>query len=293
MSGPLVRRLCLIGVGLIGGSWARALRGAGQVGRIVGCGRNQENLERAAALGVVDAWTTDPAEAVREADLVVVAVPLGAMRSVFRQIAPALAPDAVVTDVGSAKASVIADARAELGEHLAGFVPGHPIAGTEQSGVEASFPDLYRGRRVILTPLEDTREAAVERVRAAWQVTGATVSTMSARHHDEVLAATSHLPHVLAYGLVDSLSRWSDRDEIFQYAAGGFRDFTRIASSDPTMWRDICLANHASLTEVLERYTADLQALTEVVRARDGEQLKAVFQNAQQARERFLALLEG
>ncbi len=293
MSAPLIRRLCIIGVGLIGGSWARALRGAGQVGHVVGCGRSRENLERAVALGVVDDWTTEPADAVRGADLVVVAVPLGAMRDVFQQISPALAADAVVTDVGSAKGSVIDDARAALGDRLCDFVPGHPIAGTEKSGVEASFPDLYRGRRVILTPLEETREAAVERVRAAWRVTGASISSMSARHHDEVLAATSHLPHVLAYGLVDSLSRWSDRGEIFQYAAGGFRDFTRIASSEPAMWRDICLANHEALTDVLERYTADLQALTEAVRERDGEQLRAVFHNAQQARERFLALLEG
>ncbi|MCC5857945.1 MAG: prephenate dehydrogenase/arogenate dehydrogenase family protein [Ectothiorhodospiraceae bacterium] len=289
----MVRRLCLIGVGLIGGSWVRALRGAGQVGQVVGCGRTPENLERAVSLGVIDSYALDPAEAVQEADLVVVAVPLGAMAAVFRRIAPALAPDAVVTDVGSAKGTVIADARAELGSRLPDFVPGHPIAGTEKSGVEASFPDLFRGRRVILTPLDETRAEAVERVRAVWQVAGAVVSSMDARHHDDVLAATSHLPHVLAYGLVDSLSRWSDRDEIFQYAAGGFRDFTRIASSDPVMWRDICLANHEALTDALERYTADLQLLMEAVRARDGEQLMTVFQNARRARERFLAMLES
>lgn len=293
MTAPLIRRLCVIGVGLIGGSWARALRTAGQVDQVVGCGRNRENLERAVALGVIDSYSDDPAAAVQGADLVAVAVPLGAMADVFRRIAPALAPDAVVTDVGSAKGLVIENARAELGKRLADFVPGHPIAGTEKSGVEASFPDLYRGRRVILTPMDETREEAVERVRAAWQVAGATVSCMSARHHDEVLAATSHLPHVLAYGLVDSLSRWSDRDEIFQYAAGGFRDFTRIASSDPVMWRDICLANHEALADVLERYTADLQVLTEAVRTRDGKRLESVFRNARQARERFLAMLEG
>ncbi|MCC5810323.1 MAG: prephenate dehydrogenase/arogenate dehydrogenase family protein [Ectothiorhodospiraceae bacterium] len=289
----MIPRLSVIGVGLIGGSWVRALRLAGQVGHVVGCGRNEDNLKRAQQLGVIDSYVTDPALAVVDADLVVVAVPLGSIGAVFERIVGHLPAAAVVTDVGSAKGAVVAEARSKLGERLADFVPGHPIAGTEKSGVEASFPDLYRGRRVILTPLDETRSEAVELVRRAWQVAGAMVSTMSVAHHDEVLAATSHLPHVLAYGLVDSLSRWTDREEIFQYAAGGFRDFTRIASSDPVMWRDICLANHEALVDALERYSADLDALTEAVRQRDGERLEAVFRNARQARERFLAMLEG
>lgn len=293
MNAPMISTLAVIGVGLIGGSWIRALRMAGQVGQVIGCGRNEDNLLRARQLGVIDSYTRDPAQAVANADLVVVAVPLSAMGEVFARIADHLPEAAVVTDVGSAKASVAEQARAHLGARLADFVPGHPIAGTEKSGVEASFPDLYRGRRVILTPLAETRADAVERVRSAWQVAGATVSTMSVEHHDEVLAATSHLPHVLAYGLVDSLSRWTDREEIFQYAAGGFRDFTRIASSDPVMWRDICLANHEAVADALERYTADLTALTEAVKQRDGARLEAVFRNARQARERFLAMLEG
>ncbi len=293
MSAPMISTLAVIGVGLIGGSWIRALRTAGQVGQVIGCGRNEDNLLRARQLGVIDSYTRDPAHAVVNADLVVVAVPLSAMGDVFARIVDHLPEAAVVTDVGSAKAAVVEQARAHLGARLADFVPGHPIAGTEKSGVEASFPDLYRGRRVILTPLAETRADAVNLVRSAWQVAGATVTTMSVEHHDEVLAATSHLPHVLAYGLVDSLSRWTDREEIFQYAAGGFRDFTRIASSDPVMWRDICLANHEAVVDALERYTADLAALTEAVRQRDGVRLEAVFRNARQARERFLTMLEG
>ena len=289
---PVVERLAIIGVGLIGGSWARALRVARQVGEVVGCGRSPEHLQRAVDLGVIDRFSTDPAVAVAGADLVVVAVPLGAMGQVFSAIKPALAPAAVVTDVGSAKASVVSDARAALGDAFPGFVPGHPIAGTEKSGVEASFPDLYRNRRVILTPLAETRPEAVRLVRDAWRVAGAQVTEMGVTHHDEVLAATSHLPHVLAYGLVDTLSRWSDRDEIFQYAAGGFRDFTRIASSDPEMWRDICLANGDAVVDALERYTADLADLTEAVRERDGERLRRCFCNARDARRRFLAMLE-
>jgi len=323
VAGPVIRRLCVIGVGLIGGSLVQALRLAAHtvkpvssgpaahpdkairedqtagpdqavtIGEVVGCGRGLENLKRALELGVIDRYETDPARAVAGADMVLLAVPLGAMEGVMQAIAPALSAQAVVTDAGSAKGSVVAAARAALGPHLERFVPGHPIAGTEKSGVEASFPDLYRGRRVILTPLEGGRRDAVERVAAMWRTAGASVCEMPVEHHDDVLAATSHLPHVLAYGLVDTLSRWSDREEIFAYAAGGFRDFTRIASSDPAMWRDICLANSDAVVAALERYTADLEKLTEAVRRRDGEQLQAVFTNAHAARERFLTMLEG
>ena len=294
MSGaPAIPRICVIGVGLIGGSLMRALRLAGHVGEVVGCGRGLENLRHAVRLGVIDRYETEPARAVDGADVVVLAVPLGVMESVMRAMAPGLPEQCVITDAGSAKVSVVHAARAALPDHIASFVPGHPIAGTEKSGVEASFPDLYRGRRVILTPCAETSSEAVDRVATLWRVAGADVSEMDAEHHDQVLAATSHLPHVLAYGLVDALSRWSDRDEIFRYAAGGFRDFTRIASSDPEMWRDICLANHEALTAALERYARELDELTDAVRNRDGERLKAVFSNAREARERFLAMLEG
>lgn len=292
-SAPPIGRLCVIGVGLIGGSLARALRQADYVGEVVGCGRGLANLQRAVELGVIDRFETDPGKAVTGADLVVLAVPLRMMGVLMDAIAPHLEPHAVLTDAGSAKGSVVEAARASLGERLARFVPGHPIAGTEKSGVEASFAELYQRRRVILTPLENTDRSAVEQISAAWQAAGASVSEMAVAHHDAVLAATSHLPHVLAYGLVDTLSRWSDRDEIFTYAAGGFQDFTRIASSDPEMWRDICLANGDALVEALERYTRDLEQLTEAVRNRDGERLKSAFSNAQAVRKRFLAMLEG
>ncbi|MEX0731947.1 MAG: prephenate dehydrogenase/arogenate dehydrogenase family protein [Aquisalimonadaceae bacterium] len=290
---PPIARLCVIGVGLIGGSLAQAVRRAGHVGEIVGCGRGTANLERAVKLGVIDRFETDPVRAVAGADLVMLAVPLRVMSSLMGVIGPHLDANTVLTDAGSAKGSVVDAARASLGAQLPRFVPGHPIAGTEKSGVDAAFPELYQGRRVILTPLDDTDPDAVEQVAALWRAAGASVSEMAVDHHDEVLAATSHLPHVLAYALVDSLSRWSDRDEIFRYAAGGFRDFTRIASSDPEMWRDICLANSDALVAALERYTGDLQQLTNAVRNLDGERLKTAFSNARSARERFLAMLEG
>ncbi|RLK48698.1 prephenate dehydrogenase [Alkalispirillum mobile] len=288
----LIHRLCVIGVGLIGGSLARALRHAGAVDQVVGCGRNADTLQRAEALGVVDHYTTDPAHAVTGADMVVVCVPLGAMRGVFEQIRGHLAPDAVLTDGGSAKASVIEDARAAFGDLPAGFVPGHPIAGTEKSGVEASFSRLYNHRRVILTPVAESAEWAVDRTRRMWEAAGARVTSMSAEHHDDVLAATSHLPHALAFGLVDTLSRWEGEQEIFEYAAGGFRDFTRIASSDPVMWRDICLSNREALARALRRYTEDLQRLTELVERGDGAALEDIFQHAKARRDRFVALLE-
>lgn len=287
----MIKQLTIIGVGLIGGSLARALRQAGVVETVVGGGRGEANLRRAQELGVIDRYELDLAKAAAGADVVVVGVPLGAMRRVFEAIAPVLKPDAIITDVGSAKGTVVADARAALGPRPS-FVPGHPIAGTEKSGVEASFAELYQRRKVILTPLAETDPAATALVRELWEVAGARVVEMSVEHHDEILAATSHLPHVLAYGLVDTLSHWDSSREIFQFAAGGFRDFTRIASSDPTMWRDICVANRGALVEALERYLQDLAQLLELVRAGDGAGLEAVFRNAKQARDRFTAMLE-
>ncbi|MBU1191285.1 MAG: prephenate dehydrogenase/arogenate dehydrogenase family protein [Gammaproteobacteria bacterium] len=282
----MIRRLCIIGVGLIGGSLARALRKAGVVGEIVGSGRRSEHLQEAVDLGVIDRFDTDAAKAVQGADMVVVCVPLGAMEQVFRTILPALAADAVVTDAGSAKASVVNAARAGFGKLPTWFVPGHPIAGTEKSGVAASFAELYQGRRVILTPLENTDPAATAKVQAMWEAAGAQVQCMGVEHHDDVLAATSHLPHVLAFQMVDTLARMSDEDEIFRYAAGGFRDFTRIASSDPVMWRDICLANDRAVLKMLERFRSDLANLAEAIRAGDGAELERVFRNAKAARDR-------
>ena len=283
----MIDRLCIIGVGLIGGSLAQALREAGFCQQIVGAGRNAANLQKAVELGVIDRYETDLAQAVKGADMVFVAVPLGAMQSVFSAIKGQLAENAVLTDAGSAKGSVLDDVQQVFGEVPGFFVPGHPIAGTEQSGVEASFAGLYRNRRVILTPVGSTDTAAAGRVRAMWEATGAEVVDMDPVHHDAILAATSHLPHLLAFTLVDSLARMSDQQEVFEYAAGGFRDFTRIASSDPVMWRDICLANHDAIQLLIEHFISDLEGVKQAVMSQDGERLLEIFSNAKDARDRF------
>jgi len=283
----MIERLCIIGVGLIGGSLARALRVAGAVGEIVGASRNAEHLQRAVDLGVIDRFDTDISTAVQGADMVFLSVPLGAMRKVFELIKTSLAANAVVTDGGSAKGCVVSDVEAVWGEMPAWFVPGHPIAGTERSGVEASFAELYQGKRVILTPTASTAADALQRVRAMWEAAGAVVNEMEVRHHDEVLAATSHLPHVLAFTLVESLARMSEQREIFEYAAGGFRDFTRIASSDPVMWRDICLANRDAVLAMVEHFSSDLDVLTDAIRSRDADAILKIFSAAKSARDAF------
>jgi prephenate dehydrogenase len=278
-------RLAIIGVGLIGGSLARVLRG--RFREIVGASRDTAHLARAVELGVIDSYTTDVAAAVQDADVVVVAVPLRAMPAVFAAMRAQLAPHAVVTDVGSAKGFVIDCAREALHSSISQFVPGHPIAGTESSGVEASFSELFRGARVILTPLPETAPWALSRVRELWKLAGAEVVEMDAQHHDTVLAATSHLPHMLAFALVESLARMEEGAEIFRYAAGGFRDFTRIAASDPVMWRDICLANDKALLAVLERFGQDLERLAQMIRRGDGPALQALFTRARDARNEY------
>ena len=285
--GFAIRRLTLVGVGLIGGSLSLALKRAGVVGEVIGYARNEAGLRRGVERGILDGYAIDPGEAVQGSDLVVVATPLGAIRPVFAAIAPHLSEHAVITDVGSAKAAVVADARAELGGHFPRFVAGHPIAGTENSGVEAGFAELFDNRKIILTPDDETDAAAIERVRRMWQATGAEVETMSVEHHDRVLAATSHLPHMLAFALVSHLSKMSDQDEIFAYAAGGFRDFTRIASSDPVMWRDVCLANADALLELIDGFQLELQQVAEAIRARDADALFEHFQSAKDTRDQL------
>ena len=280
--------LAVIGVGLIGGSLARALRAADAVDHVVGCGRGKANLERAVDLGVIDRYTHDVAEAVAEADRVFLAVPLGAMRSTFAAMREALPSHALVTDGGSAKGSVVSDCRSAAPELLPRFVPGHPIAGTERNGVEASFAKLYRNRRVILTPLDENTAETVAAVRAMWEICGAEVTEMSVAHHDEVLAATSHLPHMLAFGLVDMLARLKENDEIFRYAACGFRDFTRIASSNPVMWRDICIANREALGPMLAAFADEMSTLAERIGDADGEALLEIFERAKAARDRYV-----
>jgi prephenate dehydrogenase len=284
----MINRLAILGVGLIGGSLARALRDAGHVVEIVGYGRTLASLQRAVELGVVDRIETSLSAAVNGADMVVLATPVGVMPEIFPAIAPYLGESTVLTDVGSVKGTVVAAAHNALGAKLAGFVPGHPIAGTEHSGVESSFASLFVGRRVVLTPLPENSAEAVARVRAMWQAAGADVAEMSVEHHDEVLAATSHLPHLLAYALVDLLTRLDDRREIFSYAAGGFRDFTRIASSDPVMWRDISLANQKALVKMLKQYRTELDGLIAAVSGSDGDRLQQLFARAKAARDSLI-----
>jgi len=285
-----IERLTIIGVGLIGGSLARALKRAGACGEIVGCGRNTANLQHAIELGVIDRYDTNPAVAVKDADRVVVAVPLGAMADLFAAIRDALSPQAIITDVGSVKATVVADARQHLGQHLPRFVPGHPIAGTEKSGVAASFAELFENHRVILTPLPETDSTAHAKIKTMWQLTKAEVIDMSVEHHDEVLAATSHLPHLLAYSLVDTLAKMEERSEIFQYAAGGFRDFTRIASSEPRMWHDITLANREAILKVLDRFNTNLAELADAIRQGESQEIENTFSRAKAARDKLSTL---
>ena len=281
----MIDRLCIIGLGLIGGSLARALKQAGRVSEVIGAGRRRESLQKGLELGVIDRYETDLAKAVNGAQVVVVAVPLGAMTQVFTAIAEHLSADCVLTDVGSSKSTVVQAVRQVFGHIPENFIPGHPIAGTEKSGVEASFATLFQGRRVILTPLPETAAPAHALIREMWEATGAEVVDVGVAHHDEVLAATSHLPHVLAYSLVDTLARLDDRAEIFRYAAGGFRDFTRIASSDPQMWHDICVANREPLLAVIEQFRQDLDQLTEAIAKADTNAIMTVFQRAKHARD--------
>lgn len=282
-----VQTVCIIGTGLIGGSLALALKQSGFCQRVVGAGRTEATLKKAIELNVIDHYETDFSLAVNDADIVVVAVPLSAMKNVFEQIAPALSSTAVVTDAGSAKQTVIKDAESAFGKDFNRFVAGHPISGTEKSGVTAAFTGLYENRKVILTPTDKVDSGAVELIADMWRAAGAEVETMSAEHHDMVLAGTSHLPHILAFGLVDCLNNLDEVDEVFRFAAGGFRDFTRIASSDPVMWRDICLSNRKDILDMMNKYQDQLQTISSALENNDGEALIEIFARAKQARDQF------
>ena len=283
-----IDKLVVVGVGLIGGSFALALKGAGAVGRVVGVGRSKGNIRRALDLKIIDAPGAFDAATFGDADLVLLAVPVGQMRQVMRSIAPLLGDKTVVTDAGSTKEDVVGLARRELRGSLPRFVPGHPIAGTEKSGAEAAFAGLYRGRRVVLTPLEGSRPGALSLVRAAWTACGAHVFELQPEEHDAVLATVSHLPHVLAYALVDQVARHKNAKQLFSFAAGGFRDFTRIASSHPEMWRDICLANRKALLAEIDRYEDELERVRRILERGDGKALEALFAGARDARDRWL-----
>jgi prephenate dehydrogenase len=282
----------VVGVGLIGGSFALALRGAGAVTRLVGVGRRRSTLEEAKRLGIVDD-ISDGLECARSADLVMLAMPVGQTADVLRALAPHLGARTIVTDAGSTKRDVIEAARSEMGAALPRFVPGHPVAGTEQSGPAAAFAELYRDRKVILTPVAETSAAAVERVREAWRACGAEVHELTPELHDRVLALVSHLPHLLAFALVDQVAGHAEREQLFAYAAGGFRDFTRIASSHPEMWRDICLANREAVLDELSTYERHLSELRQALHSRDGAAIEKIFVRARHARNRWLRGNDG
>jgi prephenate dehydrogenase len=279
-----MKRLAVIGVGLVGGSLALALRRAGVAASVAGFDRDAQALERAAALGVIDAAAGSASEAARGADVVVVAVPVRSIGPVLHDVALAMDPQAVVTDVGSTKGEVVAIARGELRDRFPRFVPGHPIAGREASGVEAAVADLFRAARVVLTPAPETAADALELVKACWEAAGARVTSMPAERHDRIFAAVSHLPHVLSFALVSEIAERADAEDLLGFAAGGFRDFTRIAASSPEMWRDIALQNRTALLEELDRYGARLAVFRELVARGDGPGLERLMTEARTAR---------
>jgi prephenate dehydrogenase len=284
-------KVVVCGVGLIGGSFALACKAA--LGRrkdvkFVGMGRTRAPLEQALKLGVVDAIATDWATALAGADLVLLGMPVGQMPDVMRALVPHLEPQTLVTDGGSTKSDVVAAARAAFGARIAQFVPGHPIAGAEKSGVAAATAELYVGKRVVLTPLPENPAASVRAVREVWQLCGAKVSELAPAEHDAVFAAVSHLPHLLAYALVHDLAARDNSEQLFGFAAGGFRDFTRIASSHPEMWRDICLANRKALLHELDAYIAELLRTRVLLASADGARLEDMFTTARARRDAWL-----
>jgi len=278
-------KLAVIGVGLIGGSFALALKKAGKVSHVIGVGRSRANLEQARSRRIIDAMAPEVAVAAREADVVLVAAPVAQFPQIFSELRDCTA---LITDAGSTKRDVIAAARAALGKRIAQFVPGHPIAGAEQSGAAAASAELFRDRRVVLTPLPENAPAAVQKVEELWQACGARVARLDADEHDSVLAAVSHLPHLLAYALVHEVASRGNAEQLFSYAAGGFRDFTRIASSHPEMWRDICVANRNRLLAELARYQAKLAELAPLIERGDGAALERLFGAARDARNQWL-----
>jgi len=278
-------RVAVVGVGLIGGSFALALKRAGLCDHVAGIGRGSANLQVAKERGIIDSVARD----VAGAGLVLVATPVAQFPAVFRDVARALEPGAIVCDAGSTKRDVIAAARAAFGARIGQFVPAHPIAGAEKSGAAAASAELFRERRVVLAPLAENAPGSVQAVEAAWLACGARVTRMSAEEHDAVFAAVSHLPHLLAYALVHEFAGRPNSAQLFSFAAGGFRDFTRIASSHPEMWRDICVANREPLLAELERYAEKLRALRPLLERGDGEALERLFAEARAARERWLA----
>ncbi len=283
-----IGKLVVIGTGLIGGSFALALKRARAVKRVTGVGRTRRNLAEALRLKIVDEVSQDAARAVHDADLVLLAMPVGQMPAVIASITPHLPARAVVTDAGSTKRDVVACARRFLGGHFSRFVPGHPIAGTEKSGATAAFPELFRGRNVILTPQRETAASATRLVRQAWEACGARVVTLGADEHDTILAGVSHLPHIVAYALVNMLARRRNAPRLFSLSAGGLRDTVRIAGSSPEMWADICVANRDALLAALEDYESELEQMRAAIEGADAAELRRMFAQARNAREKWL-----
>ena len=282
-------RVAFIGIGLIGSSLARVLRRDGLADEIVACARNEATRATALELGLADRVTADAAEAVRDADLVILATPLSAYAAIGAAIAPALRAGAIVTDVGSVKQAVIRDLAPSLPANVH-FIPGHPVAGTEHSGPASGFAELFRDRWCILTPLHDTDAGALARLTALWEQAGMRVVTMDPEHHDKVLAMTSHLPHVIAYTIVGTATDLEDslKSEVIKFSAGGFRDFTRIAGSDPVMWRDIFLNNREAVLEMLQRFSEDLTALQRAIRWGEGDKLEELFSRTRAIRRSII-----
>jgi prephenate dehydrogenase len=280
----MLRKLVVIGVGLIGGSFALALRKAALVKEVVGIGRSQATLDEARRLGIIDGAGACDRATLADADLVLIATPVGQMPALMKAMAPHLGPDTIVTDGGSTKSDVVAAARACLPQAIARFVPAHPIAGAENSGAAAARGDLYVDRKVVLTPLPENTPEAIRRAREAWRACGATIHEMTPVRHDQVFAAVSHLPHLLSFALVHDLAQRENREEFFRFAASGFRDFTRIAASHPEMWRDICIANKTALLGELEQYQRHLEELRQALAAEDAARLQEVFDEARTVR---------
>ena len=289
---PEFGKIVIFGVGLIGGSFALALKAAGEVEEVVGFGRSIATLTQALELGIIDRLGVNPGQEVADADLVLIATPVGQMSEIMARIAPYLGADTVVTDGGSTKSDVVAAARAAFGERIGQFVPAHPIAGAENSGAAAARADLYRERKVVLTPLPENSVLNVARVRSAWEWCGALIHELSPAEHDRVFAAVSHLPHLLSFALVHDLAVRENSDLFFTFAASGFRDFTRIAASHPEMWRDISLANREALLDELDRYRAQLDEVRAALAAGDGSRLEEIFDTARTARRAWQELQE-
>lgn len=281
---PAFRKVVIFGVGLIGGSFALALRKVGAVKEVVGFGRSAATLEQARQFGILDRIGNDVALEVRDADLVLLATPVAQMAEIFARIAPHLGAHTLVTDGGSTKGDVVAAARANLGSKLAHFIPAHPVAGAEKSGAAAALADLYQGKKVVLTPLPENSADSVARVRKVWELCGANVSELTPQQHDEVFAAVSHLPHLLSFTLVHDLAQRENKELLLSFAASGFRDFTRIAASSPEMWRDISLANREALMLEVKRYADELYVVYQALESNDAIKLEEIFSLAREVR---------